>query len=44
MLFWLVLNLAFLAQQIEETGSITLRMLCYQLTTGYYVLDYFWNE
>jgi hypothetical protein len=43
MLFWLVLNLSFLALQGEGEG-VTLRMCAYQLFTGWYVLDYFWNE
>jgi len=33
-----------LAKQLEETNSVTLRMIVYQLTTGFYVIDYFWNE
>lgn len=44
MLFWIVLNLGFLAKQIEVEGTTTFRMLCYQFTTAFYVLDYFWNE
>jgi Delta14-sterol reductase len=44
MIFWLVLNLSFLALQWERVGSITGRMWAYQLATGIYVLDYFWNE
>jgi hypothetical protein len=44
MIFWLVLNLAFLAKQIESTGTVTLRMISYQLAANIYVLDYFWNE
>ena len=44
MIFWLVLNLSFLALQLESEGSITGRMWAYQISTGIYVLDYFWNE
>lgn len=44
MIFWLVLNLSFLALQLENVGSVTGRMWAYQLSTGIYVLDYFWNE
>jgi delta14-sterol reductase len=44
MLFWLVLNLSFLAKQLQEHGTTTLRMLSFQFMTGFYVLDYFWNE
>ena len=44
MIFWLVLNFAFLAKQQELTGEITLRMWCYQFVTAFYILDYFWNE
>lgn len=44
MLFWLVVNLGFAAKQIELEGAISYRMWCYQICTGFYVLDYFWNE
>lgn len=44
MLFWLVINLGFLAKQQEEIGFITWRMVCYQFVTAFYILDYFWNE
>lgn len=44
MIFWLVLNLSFFALQLEREGSITGRMWAYQISTGIYVLDYFWNE
>lgn len=44
MIFWLVLNFSFLALQWERHGEITYRMWAYQFVTGFYVLDYFWNE
>ena len=44
MIFWLVLNLSFMAKQQSELGTITLRMVCYQLVTSVYMLDYLWNE
>lgn len=44
MIFWLVLNLSFAALQTETLGSLSLRMVSYQLLTGLYILDYFWNE
>ena len=44
MIFWLVLNFAFLGKQQEVMGEITLRMWCYQFVTAFYILDYFWNE
>lgn len=44
MLWWLVLNFGFLAKQIETEGTVSTRMLCYQFTTAFYILDYFWNE
>lgn len=44
MIFWLVLNLSFLAKHIEVSHTITYRMIAYQLTTSFYILDYFWNE
>ena len=44
MIFWLVLNLSFLAKQWEKYGYVTGRMWAYQLSAGVYVLDYFWNE
>jgi hypothetical protein len=44
MIFWLVLNFAFLGKQIELTGAVSLRMLAYQIMTTFYILDYFWNE
>lgn len=44
MLFWLVLNFAFLALQYEKYAVISSRMWAYQLCTGIYILDYFWNE
>lgn len=43
MLWWLVLNFGFLAKQVETEGTTSIRMLCYQFMTGFYVLDYFWN-
>lgn len=43
MLFWLVLNMSFLCKQLQEHGTTTLRMLTFQFTTGFYVLDYFWH-
>lgn len=44
MIFWLILNFAFLAKQFEISGTCTYRMIFYQITTGIYILDYFWNE
>lgn len=44
MIFWLVLNLSFMACQIEKHGAVTSRMWAYQISTGIYILDYFWNE
>lgn len=44
MIFWLILNFGFLAKQIEISGTFTYRMLFYQIATGIYILDYFWNE
>lgn len=44
MIFWLVLNLSFLACQLEKHGEVTSRMWAYQISTGIYILDYFWNE
>lgn len=43
MIFWLVLNLAFLGAQVERHGAVSGRMWAYQVATGLYVLDYFWN-
>lgn len=44
MLLWLVLNLSFLAQQLNLNGSTTFRMMGYQVAAGFYILDYFWFE
>ena len=44
MIFWLVLNLGFLAKQIEVDGQISYRMWCYQIATAFYILHYFWTE
>jgi len=44
MIFWLVINFSFAALQIEQEGSLTGRMWAYQISSGIYILDYFWNE
>lgn len=44
MIFWLVLNLSFLALQLERYSQPSMRMIIYQLATNFYILDYFWNE
>ena len=41
---WLVVNLSFLCQQYQVLGFITSRMLLYQLTTAWYIWDYFVHE
>lgn len=41
---WLLINLSFLAKQYEMLGTVTGRMLLYQVLTAWYVWDYFVHE
>lgn len=41
---WLIVNLSFLCKQYGLLGFITSRMLLYQLTTAWYIWDYFVHE
>lgn len=41
---WLIINLSFLCKQFELVGTITGRMLLYQLATAWYIWDYFVHE
>lgn len=41
---WLIINLSFLCRQYNELNYITGRMLLYQLTTMWYIWDYFVHE
>lgn len=41
---WLLINLSFLVKQYETLNFITSRMLLYQLTTAWYIWDYFVHE
>ena len=41
---WLLVNLSFLCKQYETMGFITSRMLLFQLTTAWYIWDYFVHE
>ncbi|CDF35421.1 unnamed protein product [Chondrus crispus] len=41
---WLIVNLSFLAKQLDHLGFITSRMLLYQLVTAWYIWDYFVHE
>lgn len=44
MMGWLLVNLSFLCKQYKTFGFITNRMCLYQLTTAWYILDYFVHE
>lgn len=41
---WLIINLSFVCKQFDELGHITNRMIIYQLTTMWYIWDYFVHE
>ncbi|CAN8067558.1 unnamed protein product [Agarophyton chilense] len=41
---WLIVNLSFLAKQYETHGFISGRMMLYQITTAWYIWDYFVHE
>lgn len=41
---WLIVNLSFLVKQYETLGFITGRMMLYQITTAWYIWDYFVHE
>lgn len=41
---WLIINLSFVCKQLDHLGYITNRMILYQLTTMWYIWDYFLHE